>query len=153
VPFEDGAVAYDKPPFSPLQEKGGTLRLDVQPVPAGCHVKPEGRDMPALQYHLVAPVQACDLVEQDYPVLEKAGIAEVLQEQLCEQVACGAGGEADISRRRELHPPARLAAGGALAGDEWQAAAVAPEQLALCWSECLGHGSQFNRVQSGVRSI
>ena len=66
------------------------------------------------------------------------------------------GAEADVAGRGQLHPPARLAAGGAFAADEGQAAPVAPEQFALSRRECLAgtwRGSHIFSLQSGIASI
>jgi hypothetical protein len=104
---------------------------------AGRNVKPECGDVAAFQDHLVAAVQSCNLIEQDYPALQEICTAVVSNEQLPEKLSACPRAQADIARRREVYFAARAAAGGAFLGNEWEAAVVAPEYFALAGREGL----------------
>jgi hypothetical protein len=117
----------------------------------------------AFQDHLIAPVQSCNLIEQDYPALQEICTAIVLNEQLLEKLSGGPRAEADVSRRREIYLAARAVAGGAFPGKKWEAAVVAPEQIALAGREGLAgilHGFMrgfplgvFNRLHQTIERV
>ena len=130
-PFRSDAVTYHQALFRPLGEQGGARRLQIQPVAAGGNVKPECGDVAAFQDHLIAAVQSCNLIEQDYPALQEICTAVVLNEQLLEKLSACPRAEADIARRREVYFAARAVAGGAFLGKEWEVAVVAPESSLL----------------------
>ena len=55
--------------------------------------------MAAVQDHLIPAVDACDLIEQDYPAVQEVCIAVVLDEELLEKLSSCPRAEADIARR------------------------------------------------------
>jgi len=60
--------------------------------------------MPTVQDNLIPAVDACDLVEQNYPVIEEVCTAPVLDKKLIEKISSLARAEANVPWRREQDP-------------------------------------------------
>ena len=100
-------------------------------------IKPERGDVTALQDHLIAAVQSGNLIEQNYPVVQKIRAVVILNEKQREKLSCRSGTQADVAWRRELYFAAKAIAGGAFFRYKRKAAVFAPEQLALAGREGL----------------
>jgi hypothetical protein len=54
--------------------------------------------MAPIQYHLIPAVDACDLIEQNYPAVQEIRVSIILLEELPEKFTTSPRAEANVAR-------------------------------------------------------
>jgi hypothetical protein len=79
-------------------QQGGARSLQIQLMAGSGDIKPQCRYMAPIQDHLIPAVDACDLIEQNYPAVQEICISVILLEEFPEKLTTSPRAEANVAR-------------------------------------------------------